>query len=1099
MKLGSSSESRDCFGSVTSRKQGGLAGVRAGVRDKKIRDKSRIKGTDMNKNRILTNLLATTVFCGVVGIAAPAYAQDQKQDTQPQSGPVEATNPATATSANAQGDQGTIVVTGSRIPQANLTSVSPVTVVNSQEVRLEGTTRTEDLVNNLPQVTASQAGNVSNGATGTATVNLRNLGTARTLVLINGRRLVPGDPTIGGNSPDLNFIPATMIERVEVLTGGASSVYGADAVAGVVNFIMNTNFEGIRLDSQYSFYNHVNNTKSGLIPALNARGFPFPSGSVADGGTVDVSGQIGAAFDDGRGHVVAYGTYRKTDPVTQNLRDYSACVAQTSKANANLICGGSATSANGTLFDTNSNVFQIGPNRTLLPGDTPFNFAPTNYYQRPDERYTLGFFANYEISPALRPYMEGMFMDDRTVAQIAPSGDFGNTFSINCDNPLLGASQRAVICAPGNLLTTPDLMGVLPGTVTNPDVTDCATRGRPACTTPFTFIDPTTGQPFNRGFAQILRRNVEGGPRQDDREHEDFRAVAGMRGDLSKAWSYDGYYSFGQVNYSETYLNDFSITRLRNALDVVTNPATGQPVCRSVLSGADTSCVPYDIFGTGTVTQAALNYLETPGFQRGTNKEAVFNLSFTGKLGEYGVQFPWAENGVGVALGFEWRKESLDLNTDAAFSLLPSSDLAGQGSPTLSTHGAFDVSEEFAEVRIPIVENGFVQNLSLEGGFRHSSYKLLNGVNNKFSTNTYKIGGDFAPVRDIRFRAAYNRAVRAPNIQELFAPVHVQLDGASDPCAGTTPDAPLAACQAQGVTALQYGNIAPNPAAQYNGQEGGNVNLTPEVADTYTLGLVLQPRFIPRLAITVDWYNIKIKNAIQQIGADTILATCDSTLNPLFCGLVHRDASGSLWRSAAGFVIDTDRNIGGFSTKGLDVGASYSMGLGHWGGLSANMEGTYLSQLIVKTGISAPFNCAGLYGTICSGGGSLTGPNPRWRHKLRLTWNAPSGIGLSAQWRYFSSVLLDKASTQPGLGGAFSPHDRTIPAQSYFDLALTARIGDHYNLRLGINNIFDKEPPIIGSNGSVSVCPANFCNGNTFPGTYDALGRYIFAGVTLDF
>jgi iron complex outermembrane receptor protein len=1063
----------------------------------------------MTRKNILTNLMATTIFCGAFGIATPAFAQDQQQPAaQPPSGPVEAAVPP-ATAA-AQPEQGSIVVTGSRIPQANLTSTSPVTVVNSQEIKLEGTTRTEDLVNNLPQVTASQAGNLSNGSSGTATVNLRNLGTTRTLVLINGRRIVPGDPTPGGNSPDLNFVPATMIERVEVLTGGASSVYGADAVAGVVNFIMNTNFEGIRLDGQYSFYNHYNNTNSGLIPALNARGFGFPRGSVADGGTVDLSGQIGASFDDGRGHVVAYGTYRRTDAVTQNKRDYSACVAQTAKTSSNFTCGGSATSANGTLFDTNSNTFQIGPNRTLLPGFTPFNFAPTNYYQRPDERYTLGFFANYEISPALRPYMEGMFMDDRTVAQIAPSGDFGNVFAVNCDNPLLGASQRAVVCAPGNLLTTTDLQGVVPGTVTNPDATDCATRGPVACRTPLNFIDPTTGRPFNKGFAQIFRRNVEGGPRQDDREHEDFRIVGGMRGDLGKAWSYDGYYSFGQVNYSETYLNELSITRLKNALDVVTSPTTGQPVCRAALTGADSSCVPYDVFG-GTISQASLNYLQTPGFQRGTNKEIVANLSFTGKLGEYGVQFPWAENGIGIALGAEYRKESLELSTDAAFSLLPSSDLAGQGSPTLSTRGAFDVREAFAEIRIPIVENGIFQNLSLEAGYRHSSYDII-GTPRTFSTDTYKIAGDFAPIRDIRFRAAYNRAVRAPNIQELFAPVHVQLDGATDPCAGASTNAAnptagtigvngatFAQCQAQGVSASQFGHIAANPAAQYNGQLGGTITLAPEVAKTYTVGVVLQPRFVPRLAITVDFYNIKIKNAIQSIGADTILATCDATLNPLFCGLVHRDSSGSLWRSAAGFVNDLPRNIGGFSTKGIDVGAAYSMSIGRWGGLSFNATGTWLDKLIVDTGISTPFNCAGLYGTICSGGGTLTGPNPKWRHKARLSWNGPDGIGLSAQWRYFSSVLLDKASTEPGLGGAFSPHDRTIPAQSYFDLTLTARIGDHYNFRLGVNNIFDKEPPIFGSNSTLSVCPAAFCNGNTFPGTYDALGRYIFAGVQLNF
>jgi iron complex outermembrane receptor protein len=1056
--------------------------------------------------RLHHRLLASTMFCGALFGASVARAQDQRQDTQPQSGPVEASNPNTSANANTEAaDQGTIVITGSRIPQPNLTSVSPVTVVNSQEVRLSGTTRTEDLINALPQVTASQAGNLSNGSTGTATLNLRNLGTNRTLVLINGRRLVPGDPSSA--AADINAVPATLIERVDVLTGGASSVYGADAVAGVVNFIMNTNFEGIRLDGQYSFFQHDNNEPL-LVSGLNARGFGFPHGPVADGGTIDLSGQIGASFDDGHGHIVAYGTYRKLNAVTQNKRDYSACVAQATATTLVPICGGSLTNSAATviLFDNGtSTVFQVGPNRTLSHNLQRFNFAPTNYYQRPDERYTLGFFANYEISPALRPYMEGMFMDDRTVAQIAPSGDFGNTFAVNCDNPLLSAQQRSIICDRENLLTTPDIMGTFPGTVTKPDATDCLPppqgRGPVACRTPFTFIDPTTGQPYNKGFAQILRRNVEGGPRISDISHKDFRIVTGMRGDIGKAWSYDAYYQYGRTNFSLVSTNDFSITRLRNSLDVIDDPRVAgiNPICRSVLNGSDPSCVPYDVWGTGTVTQAAVNYLSTPGFQKAVNGESVANVSFTGKLGEYGIQFPWAESGVDVALGAEYRKESLDFQSDSAFSLLPASDLAGVGAAILPVKGAFDVRELFGEVRIPIVEHGFFDNLSLEAGYRHSKYEIKGG-NSSFSTDTYKIGGEFAPVRDLRFRASYNRAVRAPNIQELFAPVVTALDGSSDPCSGHPITAAEGGCLAEG---LQVGQFVPgNPAGQYNGLVGGVATLQPEVANTYTAGVVVQPRFIPRLAVTVDFYNIKIRNAIQKIGADTILTVCNQTLNPLFCSLVHRDSSGSIWRSANGFVTDLPRNIGGSSTKGVDFGASYSMNIGRWGGLSFNMTGTYLIKLITDTGVSTPYDCAGLYGLVCSGGGTLSGPNPKWRHKARLTWNAPDGIGVSVQWRHFSHVDIDLSSSQPGLTGPFSPFIAKIPQQNYFDLALTAKVGDHYQFRLGINNLLDKAPPIIGSNGSTSninACPGVFCNGNTFPGTYDALGRYIFAGVTLDF
>ena len=546
-------------------------------------------------------------------------------------------------------------------------------------------------------------------------------------------------------------------------------------------------------------------------------------------------------------------------------------------------------------------------------------------------------------------------MDDRTVAQIAPSGDFGNTFSINCGspaaptanspgvgNPLLSAQQRALLCDRENLLID--------------------TAGSVDNTPPFApvqvFIDPTTGLPYTRGFAQILRRNVEGGGRRSDLQHTNYRVVAGMRGELSETWSYDMYYQFAQTNYALTYTNDFSVTRLGRAIDIIDDPRTPgvDPICRSVLDGSDPSCVPWDIFATGQVSAAALNYLSTPGFQRGSVQQTVASASLTGDLSSWGMKFPWAENGVGVAVGVEYRKENLELQTDVAFQTLPSSDLAGQGAPTLPVSGSFDVREAYAEVRIPIIEDSFIYNLSLEAGYRYSDY----GIGSRsVSTDTYKIGLDLSIVRDIRFRAAYNRAVRAPNIQELFAPQRVALNGNGDPCSGAAPSASLAACQAMGVSAAQYGTIAPNPAGQYNGLVGGNPNLEPEIADTYTVGVVLQPSFIPRLAITVDWFSIKIDSPIQPVGQDVILSTCAATLNPTFCGLVQRDQFGSLWRTGSGFVRDLNINVGEFSTRGIDVGVSYSMELGGMGGLSFSLIGTWLDELITDNGVSEPYDCAG--------------------------------------------------------------------------------------------------------------------------------------------
>ncbi|HEY0042920.1 MAG TPA: TonB-dependent receptor [Allosphingosinicella sp.] len=1062
----------------------------------------------MNKNRLLNNLLATTVICGSIGFAAPAFAQDA-QDI-PSTGPVEAGVPATSDSTTVanQVDAEDIVVTGSRIPQPNLQSASPVTVINSEEFRVTGTTRTEDLVNSLPQVFAGQGSTIANGSTGTATLNLRGLGAERNLVLVNGRRVVPGDPT--SSAVDINFIPAAVIKRVDVLTGGASSVYGADAVTGVVNFVMDTDFEGIRLDTQYSFYQHHNNAQGSIIDALNAgiggRSIGAPGGSVADGGTIDATAVFGTSFDDGRGHITAYAGYRKTKPILQGRRDYSSCglsartAAQVSSGLGEYSCSGSATSDVGSflLFDSDradlggsftSTFFQPGPNRTLLGGFTPYNFNPLNHYQRPDERYTAGFFAEYEINDAIQPYAEFMFMDDRTVAQIAPSGNFGNTTSINCGsptdpagslrNPLLSASQAAVICDRENLLITVD-----------PLVGDVVV-GQDASYVPAIFTDPTTGQQYVRGSFTPFRRNVEGGARQDDLQHTSYRAVLGSKGKLDEAWSYDAYYQYGRTIFAETYTNDFSITRLGRALDVVTD-ANGNAICRSVRDGTDPNCVPYNILTPGGVTDASVAYLSTPGFQRGIVSEQVASASLTGQLGKYGLQSPLADEGVGIAVGAEYRKERLEFMTDTAFQ---TGDLSGQGAATLPVSGSFDVKEVFGELRVPLVHENFIHDLSLTAGYRYSDYGLSTGGG--YNTDTYKIEAEFAPIRDIRFRGGYNRAVRAPTVQDLFAPQRVVLDGTSDPCAGFVITAADQACLLQG---LDVGDRTPeNPASQYNGLIGGNPDLIPESADTYTVGVVLQPTFLPRFALSVDYFNIKLKNAVTTIGADTILNACEQSLDPDVCGLINRDPSGSLWLSSNGFVTDLTQNIGGLSTSGIDVNGSYTQPIGGLGSLSLSFVGTWLDKLETDTGLTGTYDCVGLYGNVCGT------PNPEWRHTARLSWNMANGLGLSLRWRHFGSVQIDATDENPNLnntsgtgpapGGVARPGVAGFGAQNYFDLAFTARIGDHYNFRLGVNNLLDRDPPVTGS----QACPAGFCNGNTFSQVYDALGRYIYAGVTLEF
>jgi outer membrane receptor protein involved in Fe transport len=959
------------------------------------------------------------------------------------------------------------VVTGSRIPQPNLTSIAPVTSVNSQELKLSGTSRVEDLVNTLPQAIADQGGGLSNGATGTADISLRNLGPSRTLVLIDGRRLVPGDPAFP--FPDINFIPAALIDRIEVDLAGASSVYGSDAVAGVVNFIMKRDFEGVRLDINYGVYENDNGNT--LLQQVNAaKGFTAPTGSVWDGNTVDVTAIFGVNSPDGKGNVEGYVGYRHIDPVLQSARDYSNCGVALNPPGAALpfACFGSSTTPGGRFLPFNANFSNLSGDFTLdtaHPGNfrprvatDVFNFAPYNYFQRPDERYSGGFFAHYDITPHIQAYSEFMFMDDHTVAQIAPSGAFGETFKIPCNDPLLSAQEVNLICTQNGF--------------------------------------GGEGQPNANPNVVVLRRNVEGGNRQDDLRHTDYRAVVGIKGDLNDTWSYDVYGQYGASILSENYLNDTSIVKMGRALDVVPDPNTGAPVCQSVLDGTDRACVPWNIWTPGGVTPAAAAYISQPGFQEGTTTEQVVSGSVTGKLGDYGIKSPYAHDGVGVALGAEYRRETLLFKTDAAFQ---SGDLAGQGAAILPQHGAFDVKELFGEARVPIIQDmPGIKDLTLEAGYRFAHYST-SGDN-----STYKISGEWAINDDIRIRGGFNRAVRAPNILELFTAQHIQLDGQTDNCSGATPIFSAAQCLNTGVSAAQYGHIIPNPAAQYNGLVGGNPNLTPEKADTYSIGGVLTPHsIVPGLTASIDYWNIKVSNVINTLGADNILDTCALTGDATFCNLVHRaPGTGSLWLGTNGFIVDTTANEGFLKTSGIDFALNYrtnfhDWGMGDWGGIALDFLGTYTNNYDIFSGIpSSPIlNCVARFGLTCQGTSTpQTGPLPHFRSKTRVTWTTPvNGLSVSVNWRYIGSSDVDTGET-----GCFDCH---IPAVNYFDLSGTWRVKDRYTFHAGIENIFDRDPPIISSSAGAfpAKLPAVVGNGNTFPQIYDALGRYLFVGVTADF
>jgi len=436
-------------------------------------------------------------------------------------------------------------------------------------------------------------------------------------------------------------------------------------------------------------------------------------------------------------------------------------------------------------------------------------------------------------------------------------------------------------------------------------------------------------------------------------------------------------------------------------------------------------------------------------------------------------------------VGAEYREEKFKFDPDYIFA---NGKQAG-GAPSKSIDGKLHVWEGFTEARIPIANDlPFVKSLSMDAGYRYSKYTL------GFTTNTYKFGVEWTPIEDVRLRAGYNRAVRAPNINELFQPATVGAGGTADPCWGANPVLSASQCALAGVTANQYGFLDVNPAAQINTLVGGNSKLQPEIADTYTAGMVIQPQMVPNLVASIDVFYIKIRDTITSLSSNTVINDCALTGQASLCGLIHRGAAGDLWFNQSNYVTATYLNIGKVSTRGMDLQSHYHTDLGGFGKLSASLSGTYTKDFYFQPvpGLGS-YDCAGYWGSTCGA------PVPHWRHVLNTTWGLPwFGLDLTARWRLVGPSKVDRSSSNPALKADFYTATSHIPGYNYIDLSLSAPITSYVDFRVGVNNIADKNPPLI-LNGTLSDCPNTTCNDNTWVGTYDTLGRYLYAHVSVKF
>lgn len=995
-----------------------------------------------------------------------------------------AANPAAAQAVAAVGGgPEVVIVTGTLLPEANTISESPVQTITSGDIQVKGATDVSDFLNDLPQTYINNASDFSNSNNplsspgGVTTVDLRALGPTRTLVLVNGRRLGVGDPNTGNPeaAPDIDQIPVPLIDRVEILTGGASSTYGSDAVAGVVNFIMKRDFQGLQVDAQYGGDWHDNNNSFArsveqAALAANKQGpLALAPNSVFDGQAENLSLTMGTNTADNRGNVTAYVVYRHANPVYMRDRDFAACQINITSSAA---CAGSSNSNYfQPEFPNPGAVYAIVGSQALpapQPGSVPASAFNSNAYEtlsRQDSRFNGGFLAHYDVAPFAQTYTEFSFMDDRSFQQIAPDAVFrgansfapdgSGNFFVNCNNPLLSAQEVNTFC------TSEGLSG------------------------------------NQNTELQIGRRNIEGGPRSSLYEHMNFRGVVGVQGDLTSAWHYNAFGSYYYVTVDQRNAGYLSNMKVNNALQV--GGTAANPVC---LNGGGDGCVPYDIFTQGAVTPAQIAYLNETGTSRGTLSEEILEADVTGDLGEYGIRSPFARDAVLVALGGTHRKDKLNFQADQAEQ---SNDLEGFGGAAVPIDNSLAVTEEYGEVRAAIAQDQpFIQDLGFDAGIRFSNYST--GT----TATTWKVGGQYAPIPDIRFRGTYDVAIRAPSILELYTPQTVTNTSivSVDPCApvGSTPaTASLAECERTGVTPAEYGNggstdrIGQCPSGQCAILLGGNPALAPEKAKTFSVGFTTTPTLavLNGLTASVDYFKIDIPNEIAQgVPIDISLQQCLTTGAPQFCSLVVRTPIGQLYGttvSGGGYLKSTDVNVASVTTSGVDFQAGYrrnleDFGVGPYGSLNLFFVGTYTITSKTQTLPTQPFyDCAGLFGNTCQS------PLPVWRHLLRLSWISPWDVTLSAQWRYLSPVGLDSNTSQAALtSGTFDALNARIGAYSYFDFNVIWDLDPHMELRAGISNAFDRDPPIISDLITGTGTP------NTY-NTYDLLGREVYVALTSRF
>jgi iron complex outermembrane recepter protein len=949
-------------------------------------------------------------------------------------------NQANAAEEEISADEGKpIVVTGSRISIPEAEIANPVTSFDSKSITLSGRTNITDLLTQSPALIGSQdsndnaGSNAGIGTTGLNLLDLRNLGTNRTLVLVDGRRHVASLP--GSAAIDVNTIPTNLIERIDIVTGGASAVYGADGVSGVVNFVMKRNFDGIDARGQVG---------------VSSRG---------DAGNRFFSLAAGKNFADDRGNVTVSYEYSKDDRLeasqrgrlrTENrlsLQRNPADVADDPNVPDRVFLtdirffdssrGGGIDvdfdglpdfNANGTPWNPGTfvpNFFQQGGDGTPT-ADYIGDLLPQN------ARHVVNGLFRYSFSDAFNFFAEGKYVKSKSFSLSQPTFDF--FIQIEPDNPFIPANLVPTAVANGGIL--------------------------------------------------LNRDNFDLGARTEDIDRETIRTVVGFDGDISSNAKYELSYVYGQSKVVNLRGANRFNDRFFAAIDSVVGPG-GAITCRSNLDptaapnqpfasssfpgflsftpGGNSGCVPLNLFGEGAPSQAAIDFVTTTSQDTSKLTQNVISGSLSG---DFGSVFELPGGGaVGFALGAEYRRET-SRSTPAP------EDTSGAtfGNIIFPSRGKYDVKEAFAELKVPLLtDQPFAQTLSFGTAIRFSDYSTIGG------TTTWKVDGVWAPIRDIRFRGTYAQAVRAPNISELFDANSQTFEFITDPC-DNSEQANGASTRAANCAALLTALGVASPAtfndtnsASIAGFSGGNPNLLEETAKTKTFGVVVQPSFIKGLTLTADWYDVKLKNAINQVSAQELADLCvdQATIANVFCAAITRQNGGLNAGRITGFNVQP-QNVANFQTRGLDFTANYQLDAGDIGNFNFRLVGGYLDKL---TFIGTP------------GADPVDNRNqsfaPKWIGTLDLTYSKGPFL-LNYGINYFGRTLRfdkDLIAAQPDIT---APEFIKFKEKWEHDIQMSYDVDERFNIYAGVNNLFDQKPDI----------------GATFV-PVSAVGRYFYVGASV--